>query len=111
MRTHQEKFDSYMRSPYVKHYPGVIDLWEVRGEDENADLAGTHHQPFIALCRGKYEDVVHWAVEHPRFYSWGSGGLITKKNKRISLKLGLTHGNIKQTKNLEFGNSKMKFRN
>lgn len=54
-----------------------IGLWEVRGEDPNAELAGPHYQPLLGLFEGRLQDVIKLAVELPSFWQWGSGGTIT----------------------------------
>lgn len=52
--------------------------WRIRGEDPNADFAGSHYQPELGIVQGKLEDVVAYAVALKGFYSWGAGGNIVK---------------------------------
>lgn len=73
--------DSYGGRQLLNKYPlDEYGVWEVRGEDENPDLGGYHHEPFIGVFEGKLKDVIMEAVAHPNFWSWGSGGSIYKKN-------------------------------
>lgn len=51
-------------------------LWIVKGEDGNCDLRGPRSIAVLGYVRGKLGDVLEWAVEQPRFFSWGGGGRI-----------------------------------
>ena len=62
-------------------------LWEVRGEDPNCDMGGHHSKPHLGYFDGKLEDVIITAVNLKGFYSWGSGGEITKVEKILITKL------------------------
>jgi len=53
-------------------------IWEVRGEDPNCDLGGSHHEPYLCTLEGKLYDVIHEAVLMHGFWQWGSGGSIKK---------------------------------
>lgn len=68
-------------------------LWMVRGEDPNCDFGGHHHEPKIGVAEGKLRDVILWAVVHPNFWQWGSGGRITKYDA-TTIKIG--DGGIQQ---------------
>lgn len=61
-----------------KHSLFETGLWEVKGEDENADLFGSHHQPYLGTLEGRLEDVIREAVTMSQFWSWGAGGSIRK---------------------------------
>lgn len=63
-------------------------LWEVRGEDPNCDLGGHHHEPKIGVVEGKLKDVILWAVVHPNFWQWGSGGNIKSYATTTTIKIG-----------------------
>ena len=49
-------------------------FWEIRGEDSNADLHGSHHQPQLGIVEGKLEDVIFYGANLPGFWQWGAGG-------------------------------------
>jgi len=59
-----------------KHSLFEKGIWEIRGEDSNADLAGPHSNPFLGYYEGELEKVIRVAVEIPGFWSWGGGGYI-----------------------------------
>lgn len=61
-----------------KHNLQEKGYWEVRGEDPNCDLHGSHYTPLIGYYFGTLEDVLKIAVEDHRFYTWGAGGEIKK---------------------------------
>lgn len=63
-----------------KHDLQSHGTWSIKGEDPNCDFGGYHHMPELAVVCGKLEDVINYATSLPRFYTWGSGGLITKLN-------------------------------
>lgn len=50
--------------------------FKVTGEDGNADLAGPHHEPVLAILEGPLWAVINDAVELKGFYAWGRGGKI-----------------------------------
>lgn len=53
-------------------------IWEIRGEDPNCDLGGSHHEPYLGTFEGKLGDIIKKAVTMKRFYTWGGGGNIKK---------------------------------
>jgi len=53
-------------------------VWMVRGEDPNCDYSGMHHNPYLFTARGRLVDVIKAAVKDKCFFTWGSGGEITK---------------------------------
>ena len=64
------------RNLLAKHPPSEVGYWEIRGEDPNADLGGSHVEPFLGVVHGEYSDVVDYALELRGFFSWGHGGEI-----------------------------------
>jgi hypothetical protein len=59
-----------------EHNPNEMSTWEIRGEDPNCDLGGSHSEPLLETVSGTYRNVVEYALNLPGFYSWGSGGRI-----------------------------------
>lgn len=56
-------------------FPATQDgIWEVRGEDPNCDLGGAHYQPLLGYYKGRYSDIVDYALELSGFFQWGYGG-------------------------------------
>lgn len=61
-----------------KHSLSEEGTWRIRGEDPNCDMGGHHYQPELGTVEGKLLDVVEHAVNLEGFYTWGSGGDISK---------------------------------
>lgn len=61
-----------------KHKLSEHGLWQIRGEDANCDMGGQHHMPDLGIVEGTLKDVIEYAVELPRFWTWGGGGEINK---------------------------------
>lgn len=61
-----------------KHALNEFGTWRIRGEDPNCDFGGAHYQPELGTVEGKLDDVIKYAVKLSGFYTWGSGGDITK---------------------------------
>lgn len=61
-----------------KHTLSERGVWEVRGEDSNADFAGPHSNPYLGTYKGMLDDVIRTAVMLPGFWEWGAGGYIKK---------------------------------
>jgi len=61
-----------------KHNLNEEGFWQIRGEDANCDLGGSHYMPDLGIVEGRLQDVIEYAVELPRFWTWGGGGDITK---------------------------------
>jgi hypothetical protein len=59
-----------------KNLPSLTGTWVIRGEDDNADLAGPHYTPKLGKVRGTYAQAVDYALSIPSFVSWGRGGSI-----------------------------------
>lgn len=53
-------------------------LWQVKGEDPNCDLGGSHINPDLGIFEGTLKDALIYAVSHKGFYQWGAGGYVTK---------------------------------
>jgi hypothetical protein len=51
-------------------------IWRICGEDPNCDFGGSHHNPYLATVEGTLEEAIEYAVELPRFWTWGRGGTI-----------------------------------
>lgn len=58
-------------------------VWLIYGEDPNCDFGGLHHEPLLATVSGVFMHAVHYAVELPEFYAWGSGGCVTAMKPEI----------------------------
>lgn len=58
-----------------KTYPdlSVTGVWKIMGEDD-----GLGTSPTIANVRGSLRNAIDYAVNHPKFYTWGSGGSIER---------------------------------
>jgi hypothetical protein len=61
-----------------KYQPNEFGLWEIRGEDPNCDLGGSHHEPLLTRVEGTYSDAVEAALSLDGFWTWGFGGRIKK---------------------------------
>ncbi len=57
-----------------KYSLNTTGLWQIKGEDPNCDFGGSHHQPDLGIVKGKLSDVLDYAVNLPRFWTWGGGG-------------------------------------
>lgn len=66
------------KSLLKEHDPSDEGVWLVYGEDENPDMGGHHHQPLLGVYEGRLIDVVAYAVELPRWSTWGGGGKIER---------------------------------
>ena len=80
----ERKINDYLNRTYSgkrlneKHQLTETGLWEVRGEDPNCDLGGSHHQPKLGVVEGSLKDALTYAVNNPNFYTWGGGGDVSK---------------------------------
>lgn len=70
-----------------KYSLDTYGVWKVTGEDPNCELGGFHSNPLLGYFEGKLEDVIKTAVNLERFYSWGSGGEITKVEEKLITKV------------------------
>lgn len=82
----KQKVLKYLDSTYsgrqllTKHSLSEEGVWEIRGEDPNCDLGGTHYQPRLGVYSGTLEKVLEIAVQKPSWAQWGGGGDIIKIN-------------------------------
>lgn len=80
----QDRFTHYTtvswsgRQLLSRHKLSETGTWQIFGEDSNAELAGPHHTPLLATVDGKLEDVINYAIDLPRWATWGGGGEIRK---------------------------------
>lgn len=63
------------------HSLDEIGIWQIKGEDPNCDMGGSHHQPNLGFVEGKLKDIIEYAVELRSFWTWGAGGSIVKIDK------------------------------
>jgi len=82
-KIHTKEIERYLKTYFgrklIKKYSlNEYGTWRIQGEDPNCDFAGHHHLPDIANVTGTLQEVLNFAVVQPSFYSWGSGGKITK---------------------------------
>ncbi len=54
----------------------ALGVWQIYGEDPNCSFGGYHHEPLLETVNGTLEQALRYAVQLPKFYSWGSGGCI-----------------------------------
>jgi len=75
-----ENFNRYINESYAgkklleQHSLDEEGIWEIRGEDPNCDMAGSHHQPKLGIVQGKLRDVIMYGISLPGFWQWGAGG-------------------------------------
>lgn len=67
---------SYGKKLLEEHALTSYGVWEVRGEDANPDMGGTHYMPHLGTFEGRLSDIVDYAVMHQKFWQWGGGGEI-----------------------------------
>ncbi|AGS81048.1 hypothetical protein [Caulobacter phage Cr30] len=63
----------------------TFGIWEVRGEDSNADFGGCHHEPYLGTVQGTMSQALKWGMKQKKWFSYGSGGSL-RKIEIISLK-------------------------
>lgn len=78
-----EKVDKFLKTYHgkdllSKHKLTDLGIWEVKGEDSNADFHGSHVEPTLGHYSGELIKVLEIAVHLPRFWAWGAGGRIVK---------------------------------
>lgn len=95
----QSKYEQFTQTSYSgrqllqKHSLSEEGIWQVYGEDSNADLHGSHHQPLLGIYQGKLQDVIRHAVLMSGFWQWGAGGDI----KKITIStIDMTHVEAKE---------------
>ncbi|CAB4134218.1 hypothetical protein UFOVP273_29 [uncultured Caudovirales phage] len=67
--------DSTGKELLKKHSLNEKGVWRVRGGDSNCDLGGTHYMPELGIFEGRLQDVLEYAVDIKRFWSWGPGDI------------------------------------
>lgn len=83
-RKSEARYEQWIRTSYgarrllEKHGLNEFGVWRIRGEDPNCDFGGSHYQPELGVVEGNLKDVIKYAVKLHGFYTWGSGGDITK---------------------------------
>jgi len=74
----EEHLDNIRARLLRDHDREAQGTWRILGEDANCDLGGSHYEPELEVVSGTYRNVVNYALTLPRFFTWGSGGRITK---------------------------------
>ena len=75
MQNYLKYLDTYYGKELLKdHSLTKVGIWEIRGEDPNCDLGGSHYQPKLGIVQGKLQDVILFGANLDRFWEWGSGG-------------------------------------
>jgi hypothetical protein len=77
------KFNTYLQTwtgvaLLKQHQLDEFGLWEIRGEDANADFGGPHYEPYIATVQSTLKQAIEYAVNQNNFWTWGGGGSIKK---------------------------------
>lgn len=90
MSNKESAYDRYLttwegKRVLEQHSLSDTGYWEIRGEDPNCDMGGNHYQPDLGIVEGKLEDVILYAVDLPKFWSWGGGGSIKRLNSIIKV--------------------------
>lgn len=84
-----EKAQDYINNRWKEKYPlDEYGTWEIRGEDPNCDFGGYHHEPLLGTYKGRFIDVLTYAVNLNGFYTWGSGGRVKKVSPSKIKKIG-----------------------
>lgn len=96
-RSNYEK-TAYYRGLILEHTLDEYGVWEVRGEDQNPDLGGSPHTPFLGRFEGILSDIIDYAVELPSFWTWGGGGEIKKSSdiKKIDNKTNIKRKELQE---------------
>lgn len=84
-----EKFQqSYSGKQLLDEYSLETEgLWEIRGEDPNCDLGGSHSNPLLGYLEGKLLNVIKEATHMSGWYTWGGGGYISKVENQLVRKV------------------------
>lgn len=80
-KTPDQQYADYQKTYSFKHLEYSLSdygTWEVKGEDANCDLGGSHYQPTLGYFEGKLEDIIRYGVTLPNFWQWGGGGTFRK---------------------------------
>lgn len=61
-----------------KHALNEFGIWQIYGETSTPDFVGSPHMPFLMTVQGSLDAVIDYAVSIDKFFTYGSGGKITK---------------------------------
>lgn len=77
-----------------EHFLSEYGIWEIRGEDSNAELSGAHHVPKLAIVEGTLDDAIRYAINLPRFWTWGGGGdlYLLESTESATIKVPVVEG-------------------
>lgn len=77
-----------LRQQFLKSYDGAkliknhalndFGIWQIYGESSNVDYSGSHHMPLLVTVQGSLHAAIDYAIDLDRFFTYGSGGKITK---------------------------------
>lgn len=112
------KFEEYTRTNGFKRLIeehkslGTRGVWEIRGEDSNCDMGGSHHMPLLEVVSGRLQDVIEYGVHLQRFWTWGSGGEFRKREEKVKdIPLGYKHiDGVRQKKQEEINQLEARIR-
>ena len=77
MKNRQDFLNGFYAEELLKKFQLTsVGNWEIFGEDPNCDLGGGHYMPKLAIVYGVLSDVIDYAIELPKFWTWGGGGEI-----------------------------------
>lgn len=76
----QKFLNSYDGRKLIKnHALNEFGIWQIYGESSNADYySGSHHMPLLVTVQGSLDAVIDYAIDLDKFFTYGSGGQITK---------------------------------
>lgn len=76
-----EKFAKYAstyagRSLLKSHSLDEYGIWEIRAEDTNPDMGGSHYERHLCNVEGTLRQAIEHAVVQPEFWAWDAGGSV-----------------------------------
>jgi hypothetical protein len=75
MQNYLKFLDTYSGKQLLEeHSLKKAGIWEIRGEDSNPDMGGSHYQPKLGIVQGKLQDVIMFGCNLSGFWQWGAGG-------------------------------------
>lgn len=75
----QKFLNSYDGKKLIKnHALNDFGIWQIYGESSNADYSGSLHMPLLVTVQGSLHAAIDYAIGLDRFFTYGSGGKITK---------------------------------